>query len=157
MSIVWHATWCFQAYPTPFPYRGAKLGFEKVSRLQERGWKRNECSPVLVFQGYENVSGIARWKERNTPFLLPPEALILLEVSLGSQLLKGKFRAFTDEQVLIIHCNLLTLNTSRGWLRTDFRFGDVCNILSVRKNTEKLYSSLLDLCQECVNCPTLWL
>lgn len=88
------------------------------------------------FPEHENVSKIARWKEQNTPFLLSCEVLVFRQVSLGSQLLKWKFRSFTYKQVFIVHCNLLTFHNSRGWLRKNFRFGDVRNILSVREKWE---------------------
>lgn len=76
------------------------------------------------------------WKKEDTQFLLPPEELIFPEVSLGPQLLKGELGALAQEQVLVVHWDLLPPRGTRRRLRHNLGLGDVGHVVPGREREE---------------------
>lgn len=77
------------------------------------------------------------WKKEDTQCLLPPEELIFPEVSLGPQLLEGELGALAQEQVLVVHRDLLPPCSTRQRLRHNLGLGDVGHVVPGREREER--------------------
>lgn len=77
------------------------------------------------------------WEKEDTQCLLPPEELIFPEVSLGPQLLEGELGARAQEQVLVIHGDLLPARGARRRLRSNLGLGDVGDVVPGREREKR--------------------
>lgn len=77
------------------------------------------------------------WEKEDTQCLLPPEELIFLEVSLGPELLEGELGALAQEQVPVVHGDLLPPSGARRRLRSNLGLGDVGDVVPGREREER--------------------